>query len=141
MKKRVILVLLVVGLLAAACGDDEPKDDDAGMANPASVYCTEQGGTLDIREGESGQHGVCVFDDGSECGEWDFYHGECAPGQAAEEAGGAGLPNPASAFCEEQGGTVDIREGEGGQYGVCVFDDGSECDEWQFFRGECAPGA
>lgn len=54
---------------------------------------------------------------------------------------GAGLPNPAAVYCEEQGGTVDIREdAEGNQYGVCVFDDGSECDEWAFFRGECAPG-
>jgi putative hemolysin len=51
-----------------------------------------------------------------------------------------GLPNPASAYCEEQGGTLEIRSGEGGQVGVCVFADGSECDEWAFFRGECAPG-
>ncbi len=51
------------------------------------------------------------------------------------------LANPASEFCEEQGGTVEIREDEtGGQYGVCVFEDGSECDEWAYFRGECEPG-
>ncbi|MBU1866793.1 MAG: DUF333 domain-containing protein, partial [Actinobacteria bacterium] len=30
---------------------------------------------------------------------------------------------------------------DGGTYGVCVFPDGSECDEWAFFRGECEPGA
>ncbi len=52
-----------------------------------------------------------------------------------------GLPNPASAHCEEQGGTVEIRTDEGGnQYGICVFEDGSECEEWAFFRGECQPG-
>ena len=51
------------------------------------------------------------------------------------------LANPASVFCEEQGGNVDIREDEtGGQYGVCMFEDGSECEEWKFFRGECEPG-
>jgi putative hemolysin len=55
-------------------------------------------------------------------------------------AASAGMPNPASAFCEEQGGRVEIREGEGGQVGYCVFPDGSECEEWAFFRGECAPG-
>ncbi|MBN1260537.1 MAG: DUF333 domain-containing protein, partial [Anaerolineae bacterium] len=27
-----------------------------------------------------------------------------------------------------------------GQYGVCIFPDGSECDEWAFFNGACAPG-
>jgi hypothetical protein len=49
------------------------------------------------------------------------------------------MPNPASAFCEERGGRVEIREGEGGQVGYCVFPDGSECEEWAFFRGECVP--
>ena len=29
---------------------------------------------------------------------------------------------------------------DGGQYGVCVFADGSECDEWKYFRGECDAG-
>lgn len=53
----------------------------------------------------------------------------------------AGLPNPASVYCEENGGTLDIREGEGGQYGVCIFPDGSECDEWAYFRKECQPGS
>lgn len=51
-----------------------------------------------------------------------------------------GLPNPASQFCEEQGYTLEIREGAGGQIGVCVFPDGTECEEWAFYRGECAPG-
>jgi hypothetical protein len=51
------------------------------------------------------------------------------------------VANPASAFCEEQGGTVEIRTGEdGSQQGVCMFEDGSECDEWAFYRGECPPG-
>lgn len=54
----------------------------------------------------------------------------------------SGMPNPASAFCEEQGGRVEIRAaGEGGEVGYCVFPDGSECEEWAFFRGECAPGS
>jgi uncharacterized protein len=38
----------------------------------------------------------------------------------------------------DQGGQLDIREDtRGDQYGVCVFDDGSECDEWAYYRGEC----
>ena len=87
MKKRVVSVLLVVGLLAAACGGDEPPDDREGLPNPASVFCIEQGGTLDIRAGDGGQYGVCVFDDGSECGEWGFYHGDCAPGTPSASVG------------------------------------------------------
>jgi uncharacterized protein len=49
-----------------------------------------------------------------------------------------GLSNPASEHCVDQGGRLDIREHtEGDQYGVCVFDDGSERDEWAFYRDEC----
>lgn len=52
----------------------------------------------------------------------------------------ANLPNPASAHCEEQGYTLEIRTAEdGSQAGYCLFPDGSECDEWAFFRGECGP--
>ncbi len=48
------------------------------------------------------------------------------------------MPNPASVFCEQNGGKLDIRTAaDGSQSGVCVFSDGSECDEWAFFRGEC----
>jgi putative hemolysin len=52
----------------------------------------------------------------------------------------AELPNPASVHCQEQGYLLEIRtDEEGNQYGVCIFPDGSECDEWAFFRGECGP--
>lgn len=65
----------------------------------------------------------------------------CTPSPERENpADQSGLPNPASVYCEEQGGQVEIRtDEEGGQYGVCVFTDGSECDEWDYFRGECQP--
>jgi putative hemolysin len=56
------------------------------------------------------------------------------------ETPSAGLPNPASVYCEEHGGRCEIRTAEdGSQYGVCIFPDGSECDEWAYFRGECQP--
>jgi len=65
----------------------------------------------------------------------------CKGGETQPESDEANLPNPASVFCQEQGGVTEIRsDSEGGQYGVCLFPDGSECDEWAFFRGECAPG-
>jgi putative hemolysin len=52
----------------------------------------------------------------------------------------AGLPNPASVYCEEHGGRLEIcSAADGGQYGVCIFPDGNECEEWAFYRGECGP--
>jgi hypothetical protein len=50
------------------------------------------------------------------------------------------MPNPASLYCEEQGNRLEIRtDANGNQSGVCIFPDGSECDEWVYFRGECGP--
>lgn len=64
-----------------------------------------------------------------------------AQGRVSERtAEASGLPNPASVYCEEQGGTLEIRTGEAGEFGVCVLADGSECEEWAFYEGECEPG-
>jgi len=55
---------------------------------------------------------------------------------------GAGLPNPAAVYCQEQGYEYEIRTAaDGSQSGVCIFADGSECDEWAFYRAECGPEA
>jgi len=51
------------------------------------------------------------------------------------------IANPASVFCEDSGGTLDIRDETGGQVGYCMFEDGSECEEWAYFRGECKPAS
>ncbi|RLG14678.1 MAG: DUF333 domain-containing protein [Candidatus Nanohalarchaeota archaeon] len=48
------------------------------------------------------------------------------------------IPNPASVYCEEQGGTVEIVTApDGDQVGFCILEDGTECEEWDFYRGEC----
>lgn len=48
------------------------------------------------------------------------------------------MANPASVYCNEHGGKSVIRTAsDGSQSGVCVFENGNECDEWLFFRGEC----
>ena len=118
------------------CSPGDSLAGDTGIANPASVYCGEQGGTLDL------ESGMCIFPDGSQCEEWAFFRGECSPGQADEGAmGGVGLANPAAVYCEEQGGAVDMRtDDDGNVYGMCVFPDGSEYDEWELYRGEVSVG-
>ena len=51
-----------------------------------------------------------------------------------------GLPNPASVYCEQNGGKLEIvTTADGSQSGVCLFPDGSACDEWAYYRGECGP--
>ena len=129
---------LMLFVLLAIAGCSSPAEP-AQLANPASEYCAEQGGEVDIRSGaDGGQVGYCQFDDDSECEEWAFFRGDC---QKGEFPSSTQLANPAAVYCSEQGTEYEIREHEdGGQYGVCIFDDGSECDAWDFFRGECAPG-
>ena len=63
-----------------------------------------------------------------------------APPASATPVPAAGLPNPASVFCEEQGFTLELRtDAAGNQSGICHFPDGSECDEWAFYRDTCGP--
>jgi putative hemolysin len=59
---------------------------------------------------------------------------------AATEMPVVNMPNPASVFCEQNGNTLEIQTAaDGSQSGICVFPDGSACDEWAYYRGECGP--
>jgi putative hemolysin len=152
-KIKNISIAIALGLFVlSACSAQIPQPvtatatlDTITIANPASAYCEEQGFKLEIRTAQDGsQYGVCTFEDNTECEEWAYYRNECKPGDMdvapPPTATPAGIANPASAYCVEQGGTSEIRTAEDGtQYGVCSFPDRSECEEWAFFRGECAP--
>ena len=51
------------------------------------------------------------------------------------------MANPASVFCEQNGGKLELRQDDsGGVAGICVFSDKSECDEWAYFHEQCKPG-
>jgi putative hemolysin len=70
----------------------------ANMANPASVYCEEQGNKLEIRTAADGsQSGLCIFPDGSECDEWAYFRGECGPAGQGESASATTSPFPDAA--------------------------------------------
>ena len=61
--------------------------------------------------------------------------------KAINEQGKAGIANPASTNCINKGGTLKIQKGgSGGEYGICVFEDNRQCEEWALFRGECPIG-
>lgn len=51
------------------------------------------------------------------------------------------IANPASENCIKQGGTLSIQtHGDGGQYGICMFEDNRQCEEWAILRGDCPLG-
>ncbi len=54
--------------------EDFPEQKMIGMANPASVYCVEQGGESITKQNKDGsEYGICKFKDGKEVDEWEFY--------------------------------------------------------------------
>lgn len=53
---------------------------------------------------------------------------------ATPPKGAIGMPNPASVYCKDQGGTLEIRKGEKGDTGYCHLPDGRIIEEWALFR-------
>jgi putative hemolysin len=59
----------------------------------------------------------------------------CAPQRPPTQ-----LANPASAHCMERGGRHVVERGPGGEFGVCLFEDNRQCEEWALLRGHCPAG-
>lgn len=45
-----------------------------------------------------------------------------------------GIPNPASVYCIERGGTLDIEQSAGGDVNMCVLSDGTRIEEWKLYK-------
>jgi putative hemolysin len=57
----------------------------------------------------------------------------------ADTQQGVSIANPASLACAKSGGTLSIHyDAAGNEYGLCSWPSGAKCEEWQYFRGECA---
>jgi putative hemolysin len=79
MKRIVPFTIILMALTACAAPQAQ-----AGLRNPAWVYCEQNGNKLEILTADDGrQSGICVFPDGSACDEWAYYRGEC--GSAAQK--------------------------------------------------------
>lgn len=71
-----------------------------------------------------------------------IFLGSCAaPAAQSTATSPAKIANPASENCLKLGGKLVIeKRGDGGEYGVCLFEDNRQCEEWALFRGECPIG-
>jgi putative hemolysin len=59
---------------------NQTQNENDTIANPASVYCVQNGGVYKIVIAADGnQSVVCVFSDGSQCDEWAYYRKTCSP--------------------------------------------------------------
>jgi putative hemolysin len=69
-----------------------------------------------------------------------FFGGYTHVSEAQTSDTKSGMANPASLYCIDHGGKDKIViEKNGSQIGICVFSNGSLCEEWQYFRGQCTP--
>jgi len=51
------------------------------------------------------------------------------------------MANTASVNCSKVGGSLTIeKRGDGGEYGLCYFEDNRACEEWALMRGDCPLG-
>lgn len=107
------------------------------MANPASVYCGTVNGTVKIVKNPDGsEKGMCVFQNGTTCDEWDLFRGNCT--LAAPKAPVANMSNPAAVNCGKLGGIPkSVKDPSGGEIGYCVFPNGTACEEWGLMKGSC----
>jgi len=64
-----------------------------GLANPAAVKCEDDGGMLEDYLTEEGVDALCVFSDQSICNEWDYFRGDCQPGECFKECRAIGTKN------------------------------------------------
>lgn len=76
-----IYVFASSALLLSACasgGNPSPAQTPAApqpvkIANPASVFCIQQGGKLRMEKTPQGERMLCILPDGREVDEWDFF--------------------------------------------------------------------
>lgn len=127
-----IVALLAVATLAGCNLNKTPvenPDENAEIANPASVYCEENGGTLTLEEWAW----LCMFEDGSYCEEWAYYNGECQPGDIIYNAVEDTLPEDAktSLTDEELEEIIDTHFPKGYTYSVYNTET-EESNEWEY---------
>ena len=95
MKKIVMLGLLAVAISGCSTAQkNDAEKPNIGLANPASVFCVEQGGTLEMRKEANGEVGYCHLANGQVVEEWAFFRAnqaKCLPEQAKTLVGQSGL--------------------------------------------------
>jgi putative hemolysin len=140
--KKIIFLMLFL-FFVSACNNNSNKVNETLRCSVDSDCVAEQCChatscvNSDYKADCSGR--MCTMD--CRPGTMDCGQGSCACENkqcAVKLKENAQIANPASVKCLEDEGKLDIRTDEnGGQYGVCIFSDGRECEEWKHFRGEC----
>lgn len=84
--KMIKIILILSFILMFGCimpelnsKNEDQKGNDTTISNPASEFCINHGGRLNIVQEASGEYRVCEFSNGAKCEEWAYLRGECSP--------------------------------------------------------------
>lgn len=121
------LLLLTIALLLTACNQDQSErlvePAPVKMANPAAVFCIDQGGEYDLTDSS------CKLEDGRVVDAWDYYHQKKA---TSSDQNNVTLANPAAVYCEEHG-HYDLATDK------CHLSSGEVVDAWDYYRSHHKP--
>jgi len=73
----VLVLIVVIVVLRQEITKRDSQLNVTEIANPASVFCIEQGGSLELVEDEQGVSGMCTLPNGEVCEEWALFRAEC----------------------------------------------------------------
>ena len=100
MKNKLLIIVLILIVVGVVCyfsfrqkkePSEETSKEETQLPNPAAVYCQEQDGILKHIMFKKGTRGFCLFEDGSQCGQWDFYRENCKKGELKIEVLSEGI--------------------------------------------------
>lgn len=129
-KKTLVITITILSLVFTGCSQTNNSADTVYEEIPTETPTTPP----QPIGGDKDEHG-CIPSAGYQ---WDEEKQICV--RPWEDEANTQIANPASVNCEEQGGELKIVEEENGSIGNCFFDDGSYCEEWAYYRGECREG-
>lgn len=121
--KFTLTILAIIGMVSVLTACDQKNEADAfneplAIANPAAVFCTEQGGSYNLKDSS------CTLANGNTINAWDLLKSHQDRAQKP-----IGMANPAAVFCTENG-SYDLKNGK------CELKDGSVVDAWEYFRAQ-----
>ena len=157
---KIISFVLPCLLVLAGCSTpsqpEAPKPPQIGMANPASVYCQQKGGTLIPVQTTQGVSNNCKLPGGETIDEWALWRrdhisfvlpcllvlaGCSTPSQPeAPKPPQIGMANPASVYCQQKGGTLIPVQTAQGVSNNCKLPGGETIDEWALWRRDHPAG-
>lgn len=109
--------------------ENRNKKMNTTLANPASVNCTKQGGTLAIKtRGDGGEYGLCQFENNQACEEWALFRGECPVGGVKT----TGFDTVQQQYCAWVGGQTIAQPNAS-----CNLPNGKVCSDESLYNGRC----